>query len=448
MSDMEEEGESSMQGKDSPEQSPQASKKRKDWSPDDRKHAKSKRVKGIDDEAAQSDEESSEGGSSDGESEEDDTQYVEDGFLVRDDADSDSDSAASENENDEEDVKKKKQLQRLKKRKEDFRLDEEDEQLIREYQASKAGTSARDELLSREGEVDGDNEIIPEVRKRSGSGNSNGNAESDAEAEMRGDGAHGRDAHREKQHAYYDDDDEGSDMGGFIVDEDEEREGSQDEGVRRRNRSGSGGVEGQRVAPHRRTGRREGPTYDQLQEAMDIFGAGFDDFSDEEEENLGSGSGDENEDGEGERATSGRDWDVSAGNVEGLNKKTQKSIGKLRSRYERSVIVSTFSTERDDELRRVDRPERMQMALVGRETPQDEERQLEAQWMAKKLAARMIADGHLDSTRASVYSTANPVAAFSSPLYSMSDYAKEEALTKELVEPICQVLRFMQVMFQ
>jgi hypothetical protein len=36
---------------------------------------------------------------------------------------------------------------------------------------------------------------------------------------------------------------------------------------------------------HRRTGgRREGPTYDQIQEAMDIFGAGFDDFDDDEEE--------------------------------------------------------------------------------------------------------------------------------------------------------------------
>lgn len=233
-------------------------------------------------------------------------------------------------------------------------------------------------------------------------------------------------------------------MGGFIVDEDEEGDGSQDEGgTRRRNRSGSGG-EGQRVAPHRRTGRREGPTYDQLQEAMDIFGAGFDDFSDEEEENQMRESDGENEDGEG--AVAGSDWDPAAvGADDRLSKKAQKSIGKLRSRYERSVIVSTFSTERDDTLRRVDRPERMQMALVGRETPQDEERRLEAKWMAKKLAARMIADGHLDSSRSTVYSTANPVAAYTSPLYSMSDYLKEETLAVELVEPICQVLRFMQV---
>lgn len=181
--------------------------------------------------------------------------------------------------------------------------------------------------------------------------------------------------------------------------------------------------------PTRRTGRRDGPTYDQLQEAMDIFGAGYDDFSDEEE---GAGFGGD-ADSVGEGGATGEAAE-------------QRRIQKLRARFERAHLVATFCTDRDEELRRVDRPERMQQMLVGRDTPSEGERQLEARWMASKLAARMIADRHLDSSRQTVPQVANPQAAFESDLYSYhSEADKEERLRKELQGPIVQVLKFLQV---
>lgn len=468
---------------ETPVESPTAekakSKKRKVQSPpdyaSDKKAASSKRVRGIDDQAEESGEEDGENeeGSDDGSEEEDDTNYVEDDFLVRDDAnsDDDDDDEKDEDSGSEEDaeVEKKKKLQRLKKRKDDVQLDEEDEQLIREYQASQARRADKSAPTDRE--TQNIKEIAPlEGRKRSNTGESNEDAdgadgsEPDEEVQPVDRNAANRDAaRRQQQQAYYEDDDEGSDMGGFIVDEDSEGGESGEDGAakeerraRRRDAEEAGGA-GHTQIPHRRTGRREGPSYDQIQEAMDIFGAGFDDFESEEEEGRGFGE-DADSDGDAEdgRLTTdkllkmdpskdGEYLEAMGGHVE-LSKKDQKRIQKLRSRYERSHIVATFCTEKDDVLRRVDKPERLQEVLVGRETPQEEERVLEARWMAAKLAAKMIADDHLNCSREALCHTANPLAAYKSDLmYLNSDAEREEKLQVELQEPIANVLRFLQV---
>lgn len=460
------------------------SKKRKvqsppDYASDNKKAASSKRVRGIDDQAEESGEEDGENeeGSDDGSEEEDDTNYVEDDFLVRDDANSDEDEDSDDGEKDgesgseEEDaeVEKKKKLQRLKRRKDDVQLDEEDEQLIQEYEASqahragKAAPSAHDAKNAKE--------IAPiEGRKRSNTGESVEDADAADVSEPEDEvaqpvvdrNATNRDAARRQQQAYYEDDDEGSDMGGFIVDEDSEGgESGEDDATKEERRARRRAAEetgaGHLQIPHRRTGRREGPSYDQIQEAMDIFGAGFDDFESDEEEGRGFGEdADSDADGEDGRLTTdkllkmdptkdGEYLEAMGGHVE-LSKKDQKRIQKLRSRYERSHIVATFCTEKDDVLRRVDKPERLQEVLVGRETPQEEERGLEARWMAAKLAAKMIADDHLNCSREALCHTANPLAAYKSDLmYLNSDAEREEKLQVELQEPIANVLRFLQV---
>jgi hypothetical protein len=450
--------------------SQQPSKKRKEQpSPDnrsDKKHSKSKRVRGIDDEAQQSDDEEGEGNSSDDSGdEEDDNQYKEDGFLVRDDARSgsdDSEESGSENDSEAEAAKKRK-LQRLKKRRDDVQLDEEDELLIKENAALKQGGRKgriADNSDGEDGSVADDREIAPEVRMRAGSGQSDEDDEGapapvQAGKDRAADAAR-REQQKQQQSAYFEEDDEGSDMGGFIVDEDEEGEGDADgAGGSSARKARPSGEDGRPQVVRRRTGRKEGPTYDQLQEAMDIFGQGFDDFSDEEEGR--SDAEDSDEDGQGDgRVTTDKlvrmslekdgEFLESIGDRIELGKKDQRRIQKLRSRFERAHLVATFCTSRDDVLRRVDKPERLQQVLVGRDTPQDAERVLEARWMAAKLAARMIADDHLNPSREAVRHTANPVAAYSSPLYSYGSAAnKEDILRRELAGPIQDVLRYLQV---
>jgi hypothetical protein len=435
------------------------SKKRKEQpSPDARKTAKAKRVKGIDDEAQESSDDE-EGGSSDEDSEEGDgTQYVEDDFLVRDDANSDEGSGEEESGSESGDDEKlqDKSLQRLKKRRHDVQLDEDDELLIRENEAARAGRAGVAENKSSKElnrSASDDREIAPEVRKRSATAGSDESGDEEGAAIAGRAGAPQQAPKHAAPRGYYDSDEEGSDMGGFIVDEDEEGEGAEGAEREPRRRPRAASADGPQVHS-RRTGRREGPTYDQLQEAMDIFGAGFDDFSDEDE--LAAGRDSDSEGGEDGRVTTDKlrrmdlDRDGEAlermGDRIELNKKDQRRIQKLRSRYERAHLVATFCTEHDDVLRRVDRPERLQQVLVGRDTPDDSERLLEARWMAAKLASRMIADKHLDHARKTVPLTANPQAAYNSSLYSYgSDIDKEETLKAELEQPIGQVLRFLQV---
>ena len=423
-----------------------SSKKRKEQSSSDsprQRESKAKRIRGIDDEADQSgDEEEGDGDSDDGsadEEEEDDTQYVEDGFLVRDDVDSNNDDESnSDGEEDAKEIQRKK-LQRLKKRRGEVQLDEEDVQLILEHQQSMKGRSETNKQNASE-----DKEIAPiKDRNRSNSEDSEEGDDYDQKAVRPDPMIKNRvnDNQGRESRAYYDEDDEGSDMGGFIVDEDEDDAGSHTEGTdRRRSASAVEGTRGSNQITQRRTGRREGPTYDQLQEAMDIFGAGFDDFDDEDEDEDRH----DRDDSEGEGEKDGENLD-SNGERNELGKKDQRRIQRLRSRYERSQLVATFCTERDDILRRVDKPERLQEVLVGRDTPHEDERRLEARWMAAKLASRMIADRHLHP-RANISLTANPLVAKFSQIYDLgSDLEKEERMRTELEAPIALVLHFLQV---
>ena len=68
----------------------------------------------------------------------------------------------------------------------------------------------------------------------------------------------------------------------------------------------------------------------------------------------------------------------------------RKLTSKIRSKYERSQLVESFCTDRDDVIRLTDRPERFQDIMAGRSIPGDEERSEEAEWMATKLADKII----------------------------------------------------------
>ena len=458
----------------------EASKKRKAVSASpvsgEKKTQANKRVKGIDDQAEESgddEEENSEDGSG-GEEEEDESNYVYNEFLVRDDENSDaSDDDAGSQDEDRVKKPKKRDLKSLKKRKGDLQLDEEDLLLVQENNAAKTSRSSSSGSKARAAfDNDDDGEIAPiEGRMRSNTHDSDDYDQADGEGEEGVEGGSGADRHRagarRPQSSFYNDDDEGSDMGGFIVDEDTDEEGAEGGEGKPRRRSGSGvdqdgrGARAEHQIPHRRTGgRRDGPTYDQFQDAMDIFGAGFDDFDDEDLED-GASNADEDGDSDAEGALEGRvttdklkkmdlakdgDYLESIGEHIELSKKDKRRIQKLRNRYERSHLVATFCTERDDVLRRVDRPERLQEVLVGRDTPEEAERVLEARWMAAKLATKMVSDNHLTSSRETVRFTANPLAANRSALYFLqSNEEKEQRLREELEEPILHVLRFLQV---
>mmetsp|Transcript_22708 Transcript_22708/g.37888 ORF Transcript_22708/g.37888 Transcript_22708/m.37888 type:complete len:2014 (+) Transcript_22708:62-6103(+) len=455
-------------------------KKRKIHSPDseDRKSSSKKsKVVGIDDEAEDSDSDgdSDDDGESDGGNavgEEDDTNYVADGFVVRDDDDDDSDDEEEDgNEDDAAAKKQRRKLERLKKQRGNVQLDEDDEMLIQENLEANQQKQRRDSE-GEEGtggaadeENKEDREIAPldptSTRRSEGGAASGGGGLSALDDDDEDDAP-----------LYRADDDEGSDMGGFIVDEDEEEGDLDGEGgadpeaaaaARQAKRAAARAQQQQQLhAPlHRRTGRREGPTYDQIQEAMNIFGAGFDDFDDEDEEGegyRGVGVEDEDEDEEGGLTTEkllemGLSGDTAlldgidaggGGAMIGLSKKDQKRVQRLRSRFEHSQLVSSFLMDRDDQLRRIDRPERMQELLGKRETPSQQERQQEAKWMAGKLAAKMVAD------RIAVPPTTSTTGVAVTPgdtalRPDMNDMEKEELLKEELVGYIAQVLHFFEV---
>ena len=62
----------------------------------------------------------------------------------------------------------------------------------------------------------------------------------------------------------------------------------------------------------------------------------------------------------------------------------------VRALYERNVLVESFCTERDDILRKTDRPERYIETLPGRSPPNDEERLEEAEWISRQLLDNIV----------------------------------------------------------
>eukprot|EP01038_Epipyxis_sp_PR26KG_P004105 gene4105-5855_t len=350
------------------------------------KPPKSGRVFGIDEEAVESDDEEN---NSQEDEDEDDENYKFDDFVV-------DENVEKVEEDDDEDLlntrfenmkkSKSKQHKRLKKltKTGTIKLDQDDIDLIRHnYQDLNA-----EEMDEDDGEDEG--EIAPTlmddrepnpVKRASKYGNNN--------------------------------DDDGSDMSDFIVQDvgEELSDDENDRGMTQRSRSI------REVANTHKKGPREGPTDDQIQDAIAIFGVDYDDFDDE--------SVDEDDD-EHDHITNRRYdedgyeiVDDSEQQVK-LSAKERKNINKIRSRFDRSQLVSGFCTEKDDEIRNIDRPERFQSYLVGRQALSSDERADESKWMANKVAEKYIF------------------------IYEPSEYTLE-TLAAEFVEPIENILRFIQV---
>jgi len=222
--------------------------------------------------------------------------------------------------------------------------------------------------------------------------------------------------------------DDDSDMDDFIVyDEDDENQNDQQQESMTRPRA----YEHDAGPRDRKSGRRDGPSFEQLREANDIFGEGYDDFDDEEDDDDGDDDGarrDQGYDDDGDDYHARKPGSSKGDGDRAMSKKDKKRMEKLRSRFERSQLVNAFYTERDDTIRRIDKPERMQERLQGGETPQEEERAIEAKWMAMTLAAKMVADAYNHENSSKYY-----------------DFEQERRLREELEEPILTVLQFFHI---
>jgi len=294
---------------------------------------------------------------------EDENEYdMADGFMAAEGDDSDSDEDGPKER------REKVKLSRLKKNTNKVMLDEDDLLIVQENMESASALSKEKTRKAERGEdnEDGGSEIAPEEG---------------------GEQLDGEDAG----------DDE---FAGFIVDgEDEEGSDAEENGapkpVVRRVASG--------IAPRRKFGA--GPNAEEIQESMDIFGIeNLDDLDMDDDDDYG----DEGEDAE----TAARNRDDS-------------KVANLRSKIERQVLVDNFYTERDEEIRLADYPERYFDVMNGRSPPEADERREEANWMTQKLTEKIYATtDHM----ALQYQTMNSIAA-------------------SLREPVHQVLVFIHEQF-
>jgi len=367
----------------------------------------SSKLFGIDDEAEGSDDEDEE--EEEEEEEDDDGNYVADGFVVPDaedeNAEDDNDSDDSDEQDEDDAGDDENHLQRLKRRKGDLQLDEDDMMLIKDHQTSNNNPDYGDDEDDEDDNDDNEINPIQVIEDRNNTILSEKNT-----------------SHRRTM--YGNDDD--SDMDDFIVyDEDDENQDDQQQQSTARPRAF------ENEARDRKSGRRDGPSFEQLREANDIFGEGYDDFDDDDEDDddvvHDGANGDQRYDDDDNDYHARKPVSAKGEGAIALSKKDKKRMEKLRRRYERSQLVNAFYTERDDEIRRIDKPERMQERLQGGEAPQAEERAIEAKWMAMKLAAKMVADNYNHET---------------SKHY---DFEQEQKLREELEEPILAVLQFFHV---
>jgi transcription elongation factor SPT6 len=213
------------------------------------------------------------------------------------------------------------------------------------------------------------------------------------------------------------DNEEEDEEGNFIVNEDDEEQ-------RDRPRSSSGAAATARPKAREPTHRpvainkanylsssNDGPSIDQIQDAREIFGDGFDfdDFDDEEDEDYDEDVEDEYDE-DGNLLTSTKRSQLS---------KEELILTGLRKRFDRSQLVASFCTSRDDEIRSIDCPERYQEILQGRVLPNDEERIQESKWIADLLIKKIHEDD--------------------------SEQAHQQLQAVELYESINMVLKFIQV---
>ena len=108
------------------------------------------------------------------------------------------------------------------------------------------------------------------------------------------------------------------------------------------------------------TSRREkaGPSYDQVQEAIDIFGDDYDEFDDFDE----------------------------MGQVEEKHKMPEGI--NVNESFDHRSIVEKFLLSKDEQIRATDRPERLQLRLVDRGKVVGKERRKEAEWIFSQLKVK------------------------------------------------------------
>jgi hypothetical protein len=229
--------------------------------------------------------------------------YVADGFVVLEESDSEERSTPT--------VKPKKNLQRLKRAKPRV-VEEEDLELLRDNEAQEAERSY--EEIAPESVREEDNKI---------------DEETDLEKREEERGASTKNASRYSSR--YEEDYESDDLD-FVVDDDDD------------DPSGDGAVRDVAEDPEERKRRRRekeerfrggsiaGPLREQLEEAASLFGEGYEDYLEEDED-------EEDEDVFG---------DIAA-------EKELKKLQVLRSRFERSTLVESFCTDMDEVIRNTDR---------------------------------------------------------------------------------------------
>jgi hypothetical protein len=235
------------------------------------------------------------------EPEEPENDYVYDEFVVREESDTEEPSAAP---------KPKKILQRLKRAKPRV-VEEEDLELLRDNEAQQVERSY--------------GEIIPESFR-----DEDNKIEEEAEQEGRGDEQTESSKNSSRRYSRYEDEYESDDLDFVVDDEDEDGNG---EGAIRDE------VEDPEERKRKRREREErfrgniigGPLREQLEEAAALFGEGYEDYLEEEE--------DDDEDVFG---------DIAA-------EKELKKLQMLRSRFERSTLVESFCTDMDEVIRNTDR---------------------------------------------------------------------------------------------
>lgn len=359
--------------------------------------------------------------------EEEEDKYIEDDFLIGDTL-----SIEDEAVSDASDEKKpqSRALVKLKKKKGTMMLDAEDLAIVQE---------------SRKEYSPGKN-VSKKKSMGGGASDYRDLDEDDPEVEL---DANDANLENSKSRNLMNREDDEESLGNFIVSDEEgdDRDGevSDERKVRQAERKLAKAKVHQRSA-----GRDGGPTFDQIQEAIDIFGEAYDEFGDEEaEEAYQEGSDAEVDrpfvDGEleGDRA------------LERKKEKELRSINRLRSKFERSQLVSSFCTENDDKLRALDLPERTLSLLGQRVAPGEEERAREVKWLSALLADRMVVDQKLEEARlASLQSRQAAMAARSSrrsiptPSFLLRRGAgpfNKELLLQNLMGPVENVLKFMQV---
>ena len=337
----------------------------------------------IDDQAAES---GSENGGSDSEMEDQNEYDTRDGFVVNSDNSDESDPESDPDaDSDDDDRARKPALKNLKRKKEGTKVDLDELDLIRENLED----AGRDDQVNEESDA-GDDEIAPEVVHEGTVG---------------------------KVGEYPSEDENSEDeMDGFIVDDERDGEAIETEEERAERRARQ--LE-ERAARKKMEGTRAGgPTRQQLEDAMEIFGDGYDefDFNDEEEEE---------EDGEDSFGGAG-------------SAAEKKKLNKIRSAFEHSDLVESFCTAEDDLVRSTDVPERLQAWIKGRAMAppgpgagpeQIEQLGPEARWVCTKLVDK-------------IYDERDPRETIDTNRFA---HLTKADMTSELLTPVLEVLKLLLV---